>query len=171
MNNFFKALYRKKVSGNAKRIIIAYKKTIIFYWLYERKNKVFFIISTILRSYLHYFILFEFSIKRHDVFQYMYHLNTLDLFHLFENISTNIFFSLSVICFNFARIVWLISVHYFHTVFQYRLLCMQLPCIRSFATSFICLFHTCFIYVFSKITFFLWDLLGFCSTAINLKCI
>lgn len=97
MNNFFKALYRKKVSGNAKRIIIAYKKTIIFYWLYERKNKVFFIISTILRSYLHYFILLEFSNKRHDVIQYMYHLNTLDLFHLFENISTNIFFSLSVI--------------------------------------------------------------------------
>lgn len=27
----------------------------------------------------------------------MYHLNTLDLFHLFENMSTNIFFSLSVI--------------------------------------------------------------------------
>lgn len=92
MNNFFKALYRKKVSGNAKRIIIAYKKTIIFYWLYKEKIRFFFIISTILRSYLHYFILLEFSIKRHDVIQYMYHLNTLDLFHLFENMSTNIFF-------------------------------------------------------------------------------
>lgn len=63
----------------------------------KEKIRFFFIISTILRSYLHYFILLECSIKRHDVIKNMYHLNTLDLFHLFENMSTNIFFSLSVI--------------------------------------------------------------------------
>lgn len=94
MNNFFKALYRKKVSGNAKRIIIAYKKNYNFFTDFmKEKIRFFFIISTILRSYLHYFILLECSIKRHDVIKNMYHLNTLDLFHLFENMSTNIFFS------------------------------------------------------------------------------
>lgn len=50
------------------------------------------ILSTICRIYLHCFILFEFWIKRHDVIQYKYHLNILDLFHLFENMSTTIFF-------------------------------------------------------------------------------
>lgn len=49
----------------------------------KEKIRFFFIISTILRSYLHYFILLECSIKMHDVIKNMYHLNTLDLFHFF----------------------------------------------------------------------------------------
>lgn len=78
----------------------------------KEKIRFFFIISTILRSYLHYFILLEFSIKRHDVIQYMYHLNTLDLFHLFENMSTNIFF----FSFGYLMTDWYTDFYHTYTI-------------------------------------------------------